>query len=92
MANSVSAGKKVEVFSGPQCNYCRQAKALLDEMGVSYTELNISIEQHRNEFVRRLPRTRSIPQIYVDNKHIDGFEDLQILKGKGQLEIVLKGV
>ena len=58
MANSVSVGKKVEVFSGPQCNYCRLAKALLDEMGVNYTELDISTEQHRNEFIQRLPRTR----------------------------------
>lgn len=92
MANSVSVGKKIEVFSGPQCSYCRQAKALLEEMGVNYTELDISTEHHRNEFVNRLPRTRSIPQIFVDDQHIGGFEDLQSLKEKGQLEIVLKGV
>ena len=82
MANSVNVEKKIEVFSGPQCKYCRQAKALLDEMGVSYTELDISDEQHRNEFVHRLPRTRSIPQIFVDDQHIGGFEDLQSLKQK----------
>lgn len=92
MVNSVNVGKKIEVFSGPQCNYCRQAKALLDEMGVNYTELDISNEQYRNELVQRLPRTRSIPQIFVDDQHIGGFEDLQNLKEKGQLEGVLKSV
>ena len=92
MANTVNKGKKVEVFSGPDCNYCRQAKALLDELNINYMELDISNEQHRNEFVRRLPRTRSIPQVFVDDQHIGGFEDLQILSGKGQLEKLLKGV
>ncbi|MDH3609892.1 MAG: glutaredoxin 3 [Gammaproteobacteria bacterium] len=92
MANSVNVQKKIEIFSGPQCNYCRQAKALLDEMGVNYTELDISTEEYRNEFVQRLPRTRSIPQVFVGGQHIGGYEDLQILKEKGQLEEVLMEV
>ena len=92
MAKSVNVQKKIEIFSGPQCNYCRQAKVLLDEMGVNYTELDISNEQYRNEFVQRLPRTRSIPQVFVGGQHIGGFEDLQILKEKGKLEEVLMGV
>jgi glutaredoxin 3 len=83
MANNVYVQKKVEIFSGPQCNYCRQAKALLYEMGVNYMELDISNELHRNEFVQRLPRTRSIPQVFVGGQHIGGFEDLQSLKEKG---------
>ncbi|MDH3608137.1 MAG: glutaredoxin 3 [Gammaproteobacteria bacterium] len=92
MANSVNVQKKVEIFSGPQCNYCNQAKALLDEIGIDYIELDISDDKHRDEFAHRLPRIRSIPQIFVDEQHIGGFEDLQILKEKGQLEGVLKGV
>ena len=82
---------KVEIFSGPECNYCRQAKALLDELGVSYIELDISDEGNRHEFIKLLPRVRSIPQIYVNNEHIGGFEDLQILRERGQLEIALQG-
>lgn len=83
--------KKVEVFSGPECAYCRQAKALLDEKGVDYKELDISNVNHRDELVRRLPRSRSIPQIFVDGEHIGSFEDLQILNERGQFDKILKG-
>ena len=82
--------KKVEIFSGPQCNYCNQAKALLDEIGIEYKELDISNEQYRNELVRRLPRSRSIPQIFVNGEHIGSFEDLQIYKERNQLDDILK--
>ena len=92
MASIANAEKKVDVFSGPDCNYCKQAKALLDELNINYTELDISNEQHRNEFVRRLPRTRSLPQIFVNDQHIGSFEDLQILSGNGQLDKLLKGM
>ena len=82
--------KKVEIFSGPQCNYCSQAKALLDEVGIKYIELDISNEQCRNELVRRLPRSRSVPQIFVNGEHIGGFEDLVIFKERNQLSEILK--
>ena len=82
--------KKVEVFSGPQCTYCHKAKMLLDELGVRYIELDISNEKFRNELMRRLPRSRSIPQIFVDDQHIGGYEDLEILLKRGQLEKILK--
>ena len=85
----MNAEKKIEVFSGPQWKYCKQAKALLDELGIGYLELDISNEKYRNELIKRLPRTRSIPQIFVDDQHIRGYEDLIILKDKGQLEELL---
>ena len=85
----MNAEKKIKVFSGPQCKYCKQAKALLDELGIGYLELDISNEKYRNELIKRLPRTRSIPQIFVDDQHIGGYEDLIILKDKGQLEELL---
>ena len=87
--NSENMEKKIEVFSGPECNYCKRAKVLLDEMRIDYIERDISIENHRTELIQRLPRTRSIPQIFVDDQHIGGFEDLQILKERGQLEKLL---
>ncbi len=56
----------VEVFSGPNCNYCKRAKELLDQKGVAFTDLDISAPEHRDEFVRRLPRARAIPQIVIN--------------------------
>ncbi len=70
---------KVEVFSGPNCGYCRRAKELLDGRGIPYTDLDITEAAHRAAFMRRLPRAKAIPQIFVDGEHIGGCEDLELL-------------
>lgn len=81
--------KKIEIFSGPQCGYCKQAKEILDQKGLSYEDLDISDEQHRIELTRRLPRIRCIPQIFVNGEHIGSFEDLQTLDADGRLDEML---
>ena len=80
---------RIEVFSGPNCNYCKRAKALLDEKGVVYEDLDISESAHRDEFMRRLPRARAIPQIFIEGEHIGGCEDLELLNGDGRLDTML---
>ncbi len=80
---------KIEVFSGPGCGYCMRAKALLDEKSVAYTDLDISEAAHRDDLARRLPRVKSIPQIFIDSEHIGGFEDLESLAGAGRLDETL---
>lgn len=81
---------KVEIFSGPGCSYCDQAKKLLIARGVRYEEVDISSNENRQELVRRLPRSRAIPQIFLDGEHIGSLEDLQILDRSGQLARILK--
>ena len=81
----------VEVFSGPNCNYCKRAKELLDRKGVVYTDLDISLPEHRDEFVRRLPRARAIPQIFINGEHIGGSEDLELLDQDGRLDVMAGG-
>lgn len=75
----------IEVFAGPDCAYCARAKALLAARGLRYVERDITEDVHRNELLRRLPRSRSIPQIFIDGEHIGGCEDLEILDRKGLL-------
>jgi glutaredoxin 3 len=61
----------IEFFSSPDCGYCEKAKALLKGKGVAFSDLDIVADQaSRDEFARRLPRTRSLPQIFVDGRHI----------------------
>ncbi len=81
----------VEVFSGPNCNYCKRAKELLDQKGVAYTDLDISTPEHRDEFIRRLPRARAIPQIFFNGEHIGGCEDLELLDQDGRLDVMARG-
>ena len=76
----------IEVFSGPNCGYCARAKTLLSLRQLTYSDFDISIEEHRLELLRRLPRSKTIPQIFIDGEHIGGCEDLEILDQKGELK------
>ena len=69
---------KIEIFTGPGCSYCDRAKTELRERGLAFVERDISDQTVLAEFRDRLPRTKSIPQIFVDGKHIGGFEDLML--------------
>ncbi len=79
----------VEVFSGPNCGYCARAKALLERKGVAFTDHDVSDPTQRDEMLRRVPRARAIPQIFIDGEHIGGFEDLEILNEDGRLDAML---
>lgn len=54
--------------------------------GLPFEERDIGDAVHREELVRRRPRSKSIPQVFIDGAHIGGFEDLEILAGDGRLE------
>jgi glutaredoxin 3 len=77
---------KIEVFAGPQCGYCARAKALLTAKQLAYTEMDITVAENRAELLKRLPRSRTIPQIFIDGEHIGGCEDLELLDKKGYLD------
>lgn len=67
---------RIEIFTGPGCNYCDRAKAALQEHGLVFNERDVGDEAVLAEFRQRLPRVKSIPQIFVDGEHIGGYEDL----------------
>jgi len=67
---------KIEIFTGPGCSYCDRAKAALQERGLVFDERDVGEEAVLAEFGQRLPRVKSIPQIFVDGEHIGGYEDL----------------
>lgn len=74
-----SAAPRIEVFTGPGCAYCEQAKALLADKGLAFVELDIAADPALlEEFRRRLPRVKAIPQIFVDGRHVGGLDDLRL--------------
>ncbi len=82
----------IEMFSGPGCAYCAQARALLAARGLEFVEYDISQPDHMEEYARRLPRSRSIPQLFIGGRHIGSWEDLQIIDSDGRLaEMVAPG-
>ncbi len=77
---------KIEIFSTPQCSYCDAAKKLLDKKGLAYTNLDVMSDPAiLEDFKRRLPRVKAVPQIFIDGEHIGGYEDLRLLEQAGRL-------
>ena len=90
MTSSVVSTVKVEVYSTALCPYCSRAKMLLDKKGVHYTEYRIDQQTDlRHEMVQRSDRT-SVPQIFINDKHIGGFDDLAELDVDDELDTLLQ--
>ena len=70
--------ERIEIFTGPGCGYCEAAKALLTERGLRFQERDVSDPAVQAEFRERLPRVKSIPQIFIDGAHIGGYDDLKL--------------
>jgi len=78
---------KIEVYSGDYCPYCTRAKALLTQRELAFVEYNVQDEPERRvEMAKRAPGARSIPQIFINDKHVGGCDDLYALDRKGELQ------
>lgn len=92
-SNGMEAVAKIEIFSGPNCGFCASAKRLLDQRGLTYIDLDIAAyDTHREELLRRLPRSRSIPQIFINGEHIGGYDDLCLIDSSGRLRDMIGNV
>ena len=81
---------KVEIYTWTYCPYCIRAKRLLDTKGVEYQEYCIDgDEDARDEMRTRANGKSSLPQIFIDDRHIGGCDDLYALENKGELEPLL---
>ena len=70
--------KNIEIYTGPGCSHCEQAKNLLQQQGLEYDERDVTEANVLNEFRERLPRLKALPQIFIDGRHIGGLQDLRI--------------
>ena len=67
---------KAEIYSKDSCPYCDRAKALLNSKQIEFTEFKIGRELTREEFLEKFPNVRTVPQIYLDEQHIGGYDNL----------------
>ena len=83
--------KNITVYSGPMCNFCDAAKRLLSRNNLSYKEIDISTEEGlRDEMTKKANGRRTIPQIFFDDKHIGGYQELRELEINGSLLNLVK--
>ena len=68
---------KAVVWSKDSCPFCLQAKALLESRGINFEERNVSKDWTREQLLAAVPNARTLPQIFLDDKLIGGFTELQ---------------
>lgn len=81
---------KIEIYTTDYCPYCRKAKTIFDQMGLAYTEIDIT--QNEDEAMEKLiakTGRSTVPQIFINDKFIGGCDDLVALKSSGKLEALL---
>ena len=82
---------RVEVYSKTFCPYCIRAQHLLDSKGVDYEVYVIGFGgPKRDEMIQRARGRTTVPQIFIDDRHIGGCDDLMALERAGQLDALLK--
>lgn len=77
----------IEIYSSFTCPYCHRAKALLKQKGVEFTEHNVTLGGAlKAEMIKRANGARTVPQIFIDDRHIGGCDDLFALDSAGKLD------
>jgi len=77
---------KIEIYSGDYCPYCVRAKSLLKQRNLEFIEYNVQTDpDKRIEMSKRSQGGRSIPQIFINDQHVGGCDELYALDKSGKL-------
>ena len=80
----------IEIYTSPFCGFCYRAKSLLNDKGVDYIEVDIISQPKRHsEMIERAGGLQTVPQIFIDNQHIGGCDELYELEAKDKLNSIL---
>ena len=81
---------KVEIYSKTFCSYCVHAKRLLESKRIQFSEYVIDMDAgKRQEMIQRANGRTTVPQIFIDGRHIGGCSDLMALESDGELNALL---
>lgn len=80
---------EVVIYTTTACPYCVQAKRLLDRKGVPYTEIDVSMDAEKRAEMMRASGRRTVPQIFIAEQSIGGFDELYELEQAGRLDDLL---
>ena len=83
--------KNITMYSGPLCNFCEAAKRLFARNNLKFEEIDISTKDGlRDEMIKKANGKRTIPQIFFDENHIGGYQELRALEKSGELKNLIK--
>ena len=83
---------KIEIYTWSTCPYCSRAKSLLNAKGVEYQEYDITgNDAERSKMIERTGGPKSVPQIFINDTHYGGCDDIHALDRQGKLDDILNG-
>ena len=83
--------KNITIYTGPLCNYCEAAKRLLARNNVTYKEINVAtVDGAMDEMIKKTNGKKTIPQIFFNDQHIGGYDEVRTLEKENKLEDLLK--
>ncbi len=80
---------KVVVYTTQYCPYCVQAKTLLRHKGVTFDEIDVSEDDALRTKMIETSGRRTVPQIFIDDRPIGGYDELRALEDQGELDQLL---
>ncbi len=80
---------EILIYTTAICPYCMMAKRLLDKKGLTYTEINVDAEPGLREAMVLKTNRRTVPQIYIGDYHVGGFDELHALEQQKKLDDLL---
>lgn len=83
---------RVEIYSSMFCPFCTRAKRLLDSKGVKYEEIDVTMSPNKRRLMTDRAQGRtSVPQIFIDDVHVGGCDELYALEAQARLDPMLEG-
>jgi len=79
----------VVMYTSAYCPYCMNAERLLVNKGVTVNKIRVDLEPEQRIIMMEKTGRRTVPQIYIDDRHIGGFDDLRALDLAGGLDPLL---
>jgi glutaredoxin 3 len=91
--NQVSAQSSppITMYTSATCGYCMAAKNFLKSRGLSWTEVRIDLDPAERERMMARARRTSVPQIFIGDTHVGGYDDMMALHRAGKLDPLLAG-
>ena len=87
----MSGQQKVTVYGNAMCPYCGAARMLLTKKAVEFENIDITVDPQKRQEMQERSGNRSVPQIFIGDTHVGGFDELAALEMDGELDELLAG-
>ena len=80
---------RIEMYTTAMCPYCVRAKMLLQNKGMQWEEIRVDMDRDRLADMMQRSSRRTVPQIFIDDFHVGGFDDIAAMDARGELDPLL---